>query len=88
MIGKPRAFMHLLIFIVVLGVTMIIGSRVLNSAIGLLGIGLILVGSLVALWRGWKERSNPQTTFPSQVTVLPRKWQKWVLGEDEDNVRK
>jgi len=85
MLGKPRAFIHLFIFMAVLGVALAIGSRALNSAIGLLGLGFVLVGSAVALWRSWKERGNPQaSTFPSQVSVLPRKWRKWVLGEDKD----
>lgn len=89
MLGKPRAFMHLFIFMAVLGFALAIGSRALNSAIGLLGIGFMLVGSAVVLWRSWKERGNPQpSTFPSQVSALPRKWQKWVLGEDEDNAKK
>lgn len=89
MLGKPRAFIHLFIFMAVLGVVLVIGSQVLNSTIGLLGIGFIIVGSVVALWRSWKEGGNSQaSTFPSQVSVLPRKWQKWVLGEDEDKAPK
>ena len=85
MLGKPRAFIHLFIFMAVLGLVLAVGSRVLNSTIGRLGIGLIIiVGSVVALWRIWTEPANPQTgTFPSQLSVRPRKWQKWVLGEDE-----
>lgn len=48
-----------------------------------------MIGSIVALWRSWKERGNPQaSTFPSQVSVLPRKWQRWILGEDEDKASK
>jgi hypothetical protein len=87
--GKPGAFIYLFIFMAVLGVVLAIGSRALNSAIGLLGIGFIIIGSIVALWRSWKERGNPQaSTFPSQVSVLPRKWQKWILGEDEDKASK
>jgi hypothetical protein len=89
MLGKPRAFIHLFIFMAVLGVVLAIGSRMLNSAIGVLGMGFIVVGSVVALWRSYKGRGNPQaTTFPSQVSVLPRRWQKWVLGEEEDKAPK
>lgn len=89
MLGKPRAFIHLLIFVAVLGAILAIGSRVFNFAIALSGIAFIVVGSAVALWRSWKERGSSQPgTFPSQVSVLPKKWQKWVLGEDEDKAPK
>ena len=86
MSGKPRALVHFFVFVAVLGAVLAIGSRALNSAIAFLGLGFFLVGSLVALWRIWKERGNPQAnTFPSQISVLPKKWQKWVLGESDDD---
>jgi hypothetical protein len=34
----------------------------------------------------WKERTNPEAnTFPSQIGLLPKKWQKWMLGESDDD---
>ena len=86
MLDKPRAFVHLFIFVAVLGVVLAIGSRTLNSAIAFLGLGFLLIGSVIALWRVWKERGNPKAnTFPSQMSVLPKKWQKRVLGESDDD---
>lgn len=89
MLGKPRAFVHFFVFVAVLGAVLAIGSRSLNSAIAFLGLGLFLVGSVMAVWRVWKvwkERGDPGANmFPSQVSVLPKKWQKWVLGESDDD---
>ncbi|WP_116807241.1 hypothetical protein [Steroidobacter cummioxidans] len=85
MLGKPRAFVHFFVFVAILGLILAIGSRTLNSAIAFIGLGFFLVGSIVAVRRIWKERGNqPANTFPSQISVLPKKWQKWVLGEDDD----
>jgi hypothetical protein len=85
MLGKPRAFVHFLVFVVVLGAILAIGSRVLNSAIAFLGLALVAVGSVAALWKMWKERNNPAAnTFPSRIGFLPKKWQKWMLGESDD----
>lgn len=84
--GKPRAFVHFFIFLAIFGAVLAIGSRTLNSAIAFLGLGFFFVGSIVAVRRIRKERGNPKAnTFPSQVSVLPKKWQKWVLGEDDDD---
>jgi hypothetical protein len=86
MLGKPRAFVHFLVFVVVLGAILAIGSRELNSAIAFLGLALVAVGSVAALWTTWKERNNPgANTFPSRIGFLPKKWQKWVLGESDDD---
>lgn len=75
MLGKPRALIQLFIFMAVLGVVLAIGSRMLDFVIGLLVIGFMIVGPVVALWRSHKARGNSEaSTFPSQVSVLPRKW--------------
>jgi hypothetical protein len=84
--GKPRAFVHFFIVIAVLGAVLAIQSKMLNMAIGMLGLALLLVGSIAALWKIWNERGSPETnTFPSQIGWLPRKWQKWMLGESDDD---
>lgn len=85
MLGKPRAFIHFFAFAAVLVAILAIGSRTLNSAIAFIGLGFFLIGSIVALLRIWKERGNPEAnTFPTQISVLPKKWQRWVLGEDDE----
>ena len=85
MLGKPRAFIHFFLFVAILGLVLAIGSRTLNSAIAFIGLGFFFVGSIIAVRRIWKERGNPEAnTFPSSLSVLPKKWQKWVLGEDDD----
>jgi len=85
MLGKPRAFVHFFVFAAILGLILAIGSRTLNSVITFIGLGFFFVGSIVAVRRIWKERGNPAAnTFPSTYSALPKKWQKWVLGEDDD----
>ena len=86
MLGKRRAFVHFFVFVAVLGAVLAIGSRTLNVAIAFVGLGLFSLGSVVAFWRIWKERGNPQVnTSPTPISVLPKKWQKWVLGESDDD---
>lgn len=86
--GKPRAFIHFLVFVALLGIALAFGSRAFDNAIGFVGLGFCVVGSIVLLGKTWKGRGNPQgTTFPAQISFLPKKWQKWLLGESEDDKR-
>ena len=86
MIGKPRGFVHFFVFVAILGAVLAIGSRTLNTTIAFVGLGLFLVGSVVALWRVSKERVDPKgSTLPSQLSILPKRWQKWGLGESDDD---
>ena len=84
MLGKPRALVHFFIVIAVLGAVLAIGSRTLDAAIGLLLLAFFVVGSCAALWRIWSDRGRGENSaFPSQIGWLPRKWQKWLLGESD-----
>lgn len=84
MLGKPRAFVHFFVFVAILGLVLAIGSPALNSAIAFVGLGFFVVGSIIAARRIWKVRGDPKAnTFPSSISVLPKKWQKWVLGDDD-----
>jgi hypothetical protein len=86
MLGKPRAFADFLVFVVVLGAILAIGSRTLNSAITFLGLAFVAVGSVATLWNMWRQRGNPRANaFPSRIGFLPKKWQKWMLGETDDD---
>ena len=86
MLGKPRAFIHFFVVVAVLGAVLAIQSKALNAAIGMLGLAFLVVGSVAALWKIWSERENPEAnTFPSQIGWLPKKWQKWILGESDDD---
>jgi hypothetical protein len=84
MLGKPRAFVHFLVVIAVLGAILAMQSKGLNAAITFLLLAFFIVGSVAALWKMWSKRGDPQTnTFPSQIGWLPKRWQKWVLGESD-----
>lgn len=85
MLGRPRAFVEFFVFLAILGAVLAIGSRTLNSGIAFLLLGYFVVVSMIILWRTWKNRHNPQVNgFPSQLSVLPKRWQKWALGETDD----
>jgi hypothetical protein len=86
MLGKPRAFVHFFIVIAALGAVLAFRSEGLNAVITLLLLGFFIVGSVVVLWKMWGERGNPHAnTFPSQIAWLPKRWQKWLLGESYDD---
>jgi hypothetical protein len=85
-LGRPRAFVHFFIVVAALGLALALRSEHLNAAIGLLLLAFFIVGSVAALWKIRGERGNPNAnTFPSQIGWLPKQWQKWILGESDDD---
>jgi hypothetical protein len=84
-LGKPRAFAHFFIAIAALGLLLAIRSHYLPAAVGLLALALLFAGSVAALWKVLSERGDARVgTFPSQLGAMPKKWQKWVLGQSDD----
>jgi hypothetical protein len=63
------------------------GSGLINRARRGLFWTFILRGSALVLIRTWRARGNPDelrtVTHGGQVGVLPPKWRRWVLGEDD-----
>ncbi|MBE1162765.1 hypothetical protein [Dyella acidiphila] len=41
--------------------------------------------SVIVLWRIWKHRGQATPPRLGQLSALPPKWQKWVLGEVDDS---
>ena len=69
--------------LVVLSALVASGSKALDSWLALTWIGLLLAGSLVLIWRTWKQRATGRV-FLGQLAALPPRWRKWVLGESDD----
>jgi hypothetical protein len=88
--GSVRALLTFVGFLVVFGVLVELdkGSR----AVGVLWITLwctfLLIASVLVLIRMWRMRGSPDEFWKSahrggQIGVLPPKWRRWVLGEDD-----
>jgi hypothetical protein len=85
MLGKPRAFIHFILVIVALGALLAIRWNGMDAAMSWLLLAVLVVGAIVALWQVWSGRAYARAnTFPSQLGAMPKKWQKWVLGESDD----
>jgi hypothetical protein len=88
MLGKPRAFAHFFIVIAALGLLLAIRANTVPAAVGYLALALLVPACMAALWKVWSERGNARVgTFPSQLGAMPKKWQKWVLGQSDDDRR-
>jgi len=92
-IGKPRAFIEFFAFLALLGIAIAVAPWWIDAGIMLVSGVLFVIGSLIAGWQIWLAYKYPQR-YPhgfvvSQVSVLPRQWRRWVLGESPDSsVRK
>lgn len=78
----------LLGFTAVLGILALVvnsGSRWLDFAIVCGAWGAFLVASIVAMVKG--ARSRRPTMVVTQISALPRSWQRWILGERGDSKR-
>ena len=85
---SPRALLEFLLICLVLGFLIALHSRMIDIILGLLWLGFLVVGSAVILWRLWRNPDEFQRRGMGQMAVLPRRWQKWVLGEnDKDSSR-
>jgi len=88
MVGLLRAFVNFVLAVVVFAVILAIGSRVrgFDFGVSILKFSLLLVASVAVLWFMWKRRKNPSTTtYHLQYAWLPKKWQKWMIGQVDDD---
>ena len=82
---RMRATFHkwltLLCFLLVLGVLVASGSRVLDKWISILAWSAALIGSVILLIK--YVRRPPERGFEfGQLALLPRSWQRWLEGEE------
>jgi hypothetical protein len=83
--GSPRAFAELGIALLVLTLIVNTHSQWVKSVLADLYLTVLVVGSCVVLWRGWKHLGKPGPPPLGQGAALPSKWRKWVLGEMDDD---
>ena len=85
---NSRAFALFVLICVALGFLISTHSRTLDDIFALLWLSFLLISSLMIVWRLWKHPDELKRCGMSQLTLLPRRWQKWMLGEnDKDSPR-
>jgi hypothetical protein len=57
----------------------------IDHSLALAFYGILLTGSGFLLVRMWRKRLEPNQVHrpPSQIDVLPPRWRRWVLDEDQ-----
>jgi hypothetical protein len=84
-----RALLIFIGFLLVFGILVELdkGSGIINYALRVLLWAFLLIGSVVILIRMWRTRGRPAEFWNSahggQIAILPPKWRRWVLGEDD-----
>jgi hypothetical protein len=62
-------------------------SSITDRVLLFLWLAFLVLGSVILLVRGWRVRNNPvelqRALHGGQLGILPRKWRRWVLGEDD-----
>lgn len=80
--NRIRAWRDFAVFLVILGALVFLhgcGSEIDHVLGTVLKVLLYGVGSFLFLYRlVWKREG---TAAAGQLAILPRRWQKWVLGE-------
>jgi hypothetical protein len=78
--GRKGAFLQLALTLLVLGLLLAF-AREIDWMIGKL---IIVVTSIIVLWKLYKSpkgEASDSNPVPTWISALPKKWQKWVLGE-------
>ena len=81
--GRPREFIGFFAILTVIGAGAALHWRALDLAFAFVWLAFLIVGSAVLLWHGWRHRGEPYSARLGQLAMLPRSWQKWVLGESD-----
>lgn len=82
--GSFAAYLFFGVYIIMIGVGATFHWRALDLAFTYLSLAAVAFGSIVVLWRAWHHRGECTGVRLGQFAALPRSWQKWVLGEDDD----
>jgi hypothetical protein len=88
--GSLRAFLTFIGFLLVFGILAELdkSSHVLRVLWLALWLTFLLIASVVILIRMWRRRGDPGEFWKlahrgGQIGLLPPKWRRWVLGEDD-----
>jgi Mn2+/Fe2+ NRAMP family transporter len=77
-----RKWLTLLCFLLVLGVLVASGSRVLDKWILILVWSAFLIGSVILFIKNARRPPESRGFYFGQAALLPRSWQRWIAGEE------
>lgn len=80
----PRGLADFLLVCCILGFLIALHSTFIDSALGLLWLGLLIASSVVIVWRWWRYPNDSRRHGTGQLAALPRSWRKWMLGDDKE----
>jgi hypothetical protein len=86
--GSACAYAFFLVYILMIGIAATFHWRWLNFAYAVAWLVALGIGSVVVVWRAWRHRGEPGNARLDQLAALPRSWQRWMLGEDDDKPSK
>lgn len=87
--GSVRALLTFIGFLLISGILAELdkGSGIINNALRVLLWAFLLIGSVGILIRMWRTRGSPDGFWKSahggQIAILPPRWRRWLLGEDD-----
>jgi hypothetical protein len=84
MVAKPKVWIQFLLVLIVLCALIALSRRLpeMDFALALALKGLLIVASVMLLWRIW--RRGGASTGNGWLSLLPRRAQRWVLGETDE----
>lgn len=84
-VGHWRSFAIFIVFCITLGIAIDSHSKALDSYIAISYALIIVAGFLYALWKRWSGPMTSQRTgLITEVSILPPRVRRWVLGEDDN----
>jgi D-alanyl-lipoteichoic acid acyltransferase DltB (MBOAT superfamily) len=86
--GRPRDFMVFFAVLAIIGLAAAFHWHWLDLSYVVVGVVVLVLGSVVVLWRAWRHRGEPGGAKLGQLAALPTSWRKWVLGETNTRSKK
>lgn len=82
---NPKALAEFLLICLGLGLLIAMHSRTIDAIWASLWLGFLVATSVVIVWRRVRRPDEFKRRGMGQMAVLPRRWQKWMLGEDDSD---
>jgi hypothetical protein len=80
---RLRPWLYFALFLLVFGI--LSTARTLSGYYGYFSLALIVIFSLIVVWRWWKDPHDPRDAgFGMSRLPLPRSWKRWLYDEHDD----
>jgi hypothetical protein len=81
--GAPLRKVAILIWLLLLLAALVAtGSKTIDEWLVILVWSALLIGSVILLVKNAQQATKNRGFSFGQVAVLPRSWQRWILGEE------